>query len=135
MSLEISCKIEFVSLYQEATKFIPSEAWKQIEKYIPIPLLEAINEYQSLIKAINVEANRIVLGSEQLVEQPQSQLTSLFENINLTSDKYTNNKRYFYPIQPLTAESIFPTKEKTSDIEKQKKSIVTGFCSKFSENP
>ncbi|KGQ38947.1 hypothetical protein [Gallibacterium genomosp. 1] len=68
MSLEISCKIAFVSLYQETTKFILSEAWKQIEKYIPIPLLEAINEYQSLIKAINVEANRIVLGSEQLVE-------------------------------------------------------------------
>lgn len=135
MSLEISCKIAFVSLYQETTKFILSEAWKQIEKYIPIPLLEAINEYQSLIKAINVEANRIVLGSEQLVEQPQSQLTSLFENINLTSDKYTNNKRYFYPIQPLTAESIFPTKEKTSDIEKQKKVLLQNFMQGLAKIP
>ncbi|WP_156962338.1 hypothetical protein [Gallibacterium genomosp. 2] len=52
--------------------------------------MEAINEYQSIIKEINVEANRIVLGSEQLVEQLQSQLTSLFENINLTSDRHTN---------------------------------------------
>lgn len=135
MSLEISCKIAFVSLYQETTKFILSEAWKQIEKYIPIPLLEAINEYQSLIKAINVEANRIVLGSEQLVEQPQSQLTSLFENINLTSDKYTNKKQYFYPIQPLTAESIFPTKEKTSDIEKQKKVLLQDFVQSLAKIP
>lgn len=135
MSLEISCKIAFVSLYQETTKFILSEAWKQIEKYIPIPLLEAINEYQSLIKEINVEANRIVLGSEQLVEQPQSQLTSLFENINLTSDKYTNKKQYFYPIQPLTAESIFPTKEKTSDIEKQKKVLLQDFVQSLAKIP
>lgn len=135
MSLEISCKIAFVSLYQEATKFIPSEAWKQIEKHIPIPLLDAINEYQPLIKAINVEANRIVLGSEQLVEQPQSKLTSLFENINLTSDKYTNNKQYFYPIQPLTAESIFPTKEKTSDIEKQKKVLLQNFMQGLAKIP
>ncbi|MFU2053807.1 type III-A CRISPR-associated protein Cas10/Csm1 [Gallibacterium anatis] len=135
MSLEISCKIAFVSLYQETTKFIPSEAWKQIEKYIPIPLLEAINEYQPLIKAINVEANRIVLGSEQLVEQPQSQLTSLFENINLTFNKHTNNKQYFYPIQALTAESIFPTKEKTSDIEKQKKVLLQNFMQGLAKIP
>ncbi|MBF4102229.1 hypothetical protein INT80_01780 [Gallibacterium anatis] len=103
-------------------------------KVYPDTIIEAINEYQPLIKAINVEANRIVLGSEQLVEQPQSQLTALFENINLTSDKYTNNKRYFYPIQPLTAESIFLQKKKQV-ILKNRKSIVTEFCSKFSENP
>ncbi|WP_230585735.1 type III-A CRISPR-associated protein Cas10/Csm1 [Gallibacterium anatis] len=97
--------------------------------------MEAINEYQSIIKEINVEANRIVLGSEQLVEQLQSQLTSLFENINLTSDKYTNKKQYFYPIQPLTAESIFPTKEKTSDIEKQKKVLLQDFVQSLAKIP
>src|SRR5699024_9708251 len=91
--------------------------------------------YQPLIKAINVEANRIVLGSEQLVEQPQSQLTSLFENINLTFNKHTNNKQYFYPIQALTAESIFPTKEKTSDIEKQKKVLLQNFMQVLAKIP
>lgn len=106
MQINVQYQAAFACFYQEIVPFLTDELKKEFHKHIPQAFLEHVEDHKETIK----EALELSLGTQKATS-PSPFLYSVFNEITLHKNTpISNEDRYIYLPQALSAKSIFPQK-------------------------
>lgn len=132
MPVTQSCQIAFSCLYKGLKAAAP-EIINQLQNYLP-------TEFKSNISALSDEvfnkAIKLAFNQDVSSQKRYHALSSLFEHIHIEDNKVNKHNKevtnhYFYSVEPLSAKSIFPQKEKIES----NKSIWQNFIEQLNKIP